>query len=75
MRRSRILKPDEKPVFHCPWCGLEISPVIWGCGWDRDSFGAHPCPNCKYDGYLETVTGEDPDGTVWQWDYSEEEKE
>ena len=73
MRRSRILKPDEKPVFHCPRCGAEISSVVFGCGWDYDST-AKPCPNCKYDGSLETITGVDPDGTVWQLDYSEEEK-
>ena len=73
MRRSRTLSPGEEPVFHCPRCGAEISPVVWGCGWDYDST-AEPCQNCGYEGYLETITGVDPDGTVWQWDYSEEEK-
>ena len=67
---------DERPPFFCPKCKREIDvPIIWGCGWDRDSFGAHPCPNCGYDGYLETMTGEDEDGTVWQFDYSEPEPE
>lgn len=76
MAKLKTYPPGTHPPFFCPKCKREIDvPIVWGCGWGRDSFGAHPCPNCKYDGYLDTVTGEDPDGTVWQWDYSEEESD
>ena len=75
MRRSRTLNPGEEPVFHCPRCGAEISPVVWGCGWDFDSTGAHPCEKCGYEGNLNSITEYENgfDGPVVQTVYEEEE--
>ena len=76
MRRSRILKPDEKPVFHCPRCGAEISSVVWGCGWDYDSTAEH-CPNCGYEGLLNSITEYENgfDGEIRQTIYEEEKND
>lgn len=60
------------PKFHCPKCQAEITnPVIWGQGWDFDSA---KCEQCGYDGDLNTITGHDPDGSVWQHECEEEEE-
>ena len=76
MRRSRILKPGEKPVFHCPWCGAEISSAVWGCGWDYDTT-AEPCPNCGYVGLLNSITEYENgfDGEIRQTIYEEEKND
>lgn len=60
--------------FHCTKCGARITaPVIWVYGWDWDQ---GTCDACGYDGELDTMTGEDPDGSFWQTnkkDFEEEE--
>ncbi|MPN31378.1 hypothetical protein SDC9_178852 [bioreactor metagenome] len=53
----------NKPEFRCPKCGAEIIAPMWGCGIDWD-YGH--CDHCGYDGELDTMTGTDPDGSVWQ---------
>lgn len=59
------------PKFHCPQCSAEITnPVAWGQGWDFDSAKCE----CGYDGDLNTITGYDPDGSVWQHVCEEEEE-
>lgn len=61
----RPFKSNEEPTFHCPKCGAKLGLVIWGGGWDWDYTG-EPCSECGYEGELDTMTGFDPDGSVWQ---------
>lgn len=63
MRLAKVEKTTVK--FKCPRCGEEIPLVIWGQGWDWD-MPAHPCEHCGYDDYLDTMTGHDPDGSIYQ---------
>ena len=55
----------DEVKFICPRCGGELTAVIWGCGWDWDYTG-EPCRKCGYQGELDTMTGTDPDGSIYQ---------
>lgn len=61
----------EDVKHHCPRCGAELTLVIWGCMWDWDTA---ECPKCGYDGELDTMTGVDPDGSIWQTAKPEEDE-
>lgn len=61
----KLVKVEKKPEWKCPKCGHDIPLVVWGQGWTWD-FPVHPCENCGYDGELDTITGNDPDGSVYQ---------
>ena len=53
-----------EPKFTCPKCGSEITTaVVWGHGWDWDYAN---CLECGYDGELDTMTGIDQDGSIYQ---------
>ena len=56
---------NAQPKFSCPKCGAPISIALWGAGWDWD-YMVEPCSQCGYEGELNTMTGFDPDGSVWQ---------
>lgn len=53
----------EEVTHHCPECGEELKQVIWGNMFDWD---VADCPHCGFSGELDTMTGFDPDGDVWQ---------
>lgn len=70
---SIIEKEDSSPKFYCPKCKAEITnPVIWGQGWEQDD---GDCESCGYSGLLDTMTGHDPDGSVWQVNLEDDEEE
>lgn len=51
---KKFFQPKDVKA-HCPKCGAEINPFLWGCGWDFDHT-VHPCENCGYEGPLKTIT-------------------
>jgi len=70
--KTTCYPPKTFPPSHCPQCGALLELYIWGNGWDWD-LPVKPCPNCGYDDFLDTMTGTDPDGTVWQQEREDED--
>lgn len=59
----------EEAKHNCPRCGAALKAVIWGNLFDWDYAD---CPECGYSGELDTATGCDPDGSIWQMKREEE---
>lgn len=65
-----MTEADIRPLGACPKCGSQLFRM-WGDGWDWDR-AICPDRDCDYDKELDTMTGTDPDGSVWQWEKEEE---
>lgn len=72
MSRYGLSESDVPPLGKCPICG---SPVlrIWGEGWDWDKAICSE-RGCDYYKELDTMTGHDPDGTIYIMDKPEDEE-
>lgn len=64
LRKVRKTQEEENQyIFHCPQCGKELIRVFYGEMWDWDWA---ECEYCGYDGYLDSMTFHDSDGTLSQ---------
>ena len=63
----------DNRVFVCPeCCGGNMVEVVWGNFFDWDS---GKCLDCGYDGYLDSMTGLDSDGSVKQYGRDDDEED
>lgn len=63
MQKSGLTEEEVPLLGNCPKCGTPLWRM-WGEGWDYDH-AMCPSRGCDYDLELDTITGHDPDGTIY----------
>jgi hypothetical protein len=71
MLRSGLTEKNVPELGICPKCGSRLWRM-WGEGWDYDH-AICPRRGCDYDVELDTITGHDPDGSIYIRERPEDE--